>query len=314
MLDDKDKVIMEYLLHDCRFSLKKLSKILRIKEPSLLYRIKNLEEKYILKYDAVLNYSKFYLKFSLLFVQVSEPCKEEFEDVICRCENVETFFETYNKMNYVIWVVFRNEKEEGSFLKNMKKYVKDYNKYCFKDMNFMPYSIFDVNVNLKHNVLNNSKNNNLELDELDVKLLKIMSDGHARDSILSLSSALKVNYHTLFYRFKRLVNSNYFLAFVAQPQINLTQNDIIFFRLKEGIDYNLVKNKLDNERRIPFVISLQDNYFYLQVLTDSLNEYKRVIGNLNMMFREEMVEINYINPKRVLVLNRYPFDFLLRKK
>ena len=58
MLDDKDKIIFEYLIQNCRISISKLSKLTKLTKPTVLYRIDKLEkEGMIKKYDAILNYN-----------------------------------------------------------------------------------------------------------------------------------------------------------------------------------------------------------------------------------------------------------------
>ncbi len=56
MLDEKDKIIFEHLIHDCRTTTTYLSKVTNLTQPTIVYRIQNLEkEGYISKYDVILN-------------------------------------------------------------------------------------------------------------------------------------------------------------------------------------------------------------------------------------------------------------------
>ena len=90
MLDKKDKIIFENLIHDCRASTTKLAKLTKLSQPSVVYRIKRMEEQgYITQYDLITNFTKF--KGSSLFqyfVSVSKKDISKFEKAMTKIKNI----------------------------------------------------------------------------------------------------------------------------------------------------------------------------------------------------------------------------------
>ena len=68
-LDQKDKIILESLMRNCRVSLKELSRRTNLTHSAVLYRIRKYEkEGLVLKYDGLLNFNKCEGEFVFMFV------------------------------------------------------------------------------------------------------------------------------------------------------------------------------------------------------------------------------------------------------
>ena len=76
-LDEKNKVLFEHLLAYARFSIKDLAKVLDVSKATVIKRIKFLEEnKYISRYDAIINWQKLPFIKKVYFFKVSGDAKK----------------------------------------------------------------------------------------------------------------------------------------------------------------------------------------------------------------------------------------------
>lgn len=320
MLDKKDKIIFELLLQNCRIPISKLAKITKLTKPTILYRINKLEkDKIIEKYDAILNYNLLKYKLDFFIISVKSDDEKTFLKEILKFENLETLNKLYHYKNYFLSLVFKTKTQKKEFIKFIKKYDKNYQNYLFENIEFLPFQIFDIKN--KNNIENLDKRLNLKenkiipkiikLDKIDLLLLEKLSNGYAKTSILNLSILLNINYHTLLYKFKRLKKNGYFLKFTVQPSANLTQNDIILLKL-ENMEFDKITKKLKTIKFIPFIIKLNDNNYYLQILTTSIQEYKKAIEQISLILENEILVLQILNLKKTIIVNKYPFNYYLK--
>ena len=317
MLDKKDKILFEYLMQDCRISISKLSKITRLTKPTVLYRINRLEENnFIVKYDAILNYNILPYKPNFYFISVKSDLELEFLDEIKKLEDVETLNKLYHYKNYFVSAIFKTKLQKKKFFRTLKKYDVNIIEYEFEKIEFIDYKIYDdifVDINTIKIIDDKIKFKHIKLDDIDLLLLEKLSNGYAKYSILNLSLLLDVNYHTLLYKFKRLVKNGYFLKFVAQPNSDLTQNDIILLKFKD-VNMKDIVNKLNQIKTIPYLIKLNYNNYFIQILSVSFEDYKKTLGKIVALFEKELINFEAFNLDKTIILNQYPFDYLRKSK
>jgi DNA-binding Lrp family transcriptional regulator len=234
MLDEKDKLIFEHLTKDCRVSTSYLAKETRLSQATVHYRIEQLEKKaYIEKYDAIINHNLLNGEERLYFVSVSQNMEEGFEKKIEAFACVVSCFKVSKKENYILLTIIESQEEREELESFLNSY--SYHSHFLTYLHTFPHSFFDLKIKEKRKTKVEEKK--LSLDKLDAQLIQKLANGHARDSLLSLSQELGVNYEHLLYRFKRLKKAGYFALFIAQPgQERFTLNpDMFLFKTKKKL-------------------------------------------------------------------------------
>lgn len=309
MIDQKDKIILEALSQNCRITTSKLSKITKLSQPSVVYRIKRLEDNgYISKYDAIINHKKFPYYKDIIFLSIPENKRDEFERWTIDNKHVCWNIRLIDKMNYVLYVFFRNENEREEFYKYIESKSYEYENYEFEDLLFDNFTLFGMNLNIKKPTI--EKDKNLKLDEVDIKLIKYLTDGGGRHSILYIANRIGIHYETLLYKFKRLVKANYFPLFLAQPGTKrfFTQTDILL--IKSDMSFEEIFKKLKDLKEVFYLMKLSDNHYYSQIISNDFREYKECIEEINSRLRG-LGDVKVYNTKDWVFINRYPLEWLL---
>ena len=111
MLDKKDQIIFENLIHDCRIPTTQLAKLTKLSQSTVVYRIQRLEkEGYISGYDAILQWDMLPLPVELFFVQIPLNKKKSFEQEMTQNKAITGLFHLLHKMNYAL-LTFLTDKE-----------------------------------------------------------------------------------------------------------------------------------------------------------------------------------------------------------
>ena len=309
MIDYKDKLILESLTQNCRVATSQLSKITRLSQPSVVYRIKRLEDNgYISKYDAIINHKKFPYYKDIIFLSIPEDKREKFEMWTINNKHICWNIRLIDKMNYVLYVFSRNQEEREELYKYIESNSYEYKSYAFEDILFDNFTLFGMNLNVKKPRI--EKDKNLKLDEADIKLIKHLTDGGGRDPILDIANKIGIHYETLLYKFKRLTKANYFPLFLAQPSTKRFSTQIDILLIKSDMSFEEVFKKLKGLKEISYLIKLSGNYYYSQIISNDFREYKDCIEKINIRFRG-LGEVKIYNTKDWVFINRYPFEWLL---
>src|SRR3989344_2867482 len=118
-LDEKNKILFEHLLAHARFSVKDLARILHVSKPAVVKRLRFLEEqKYILRYDAIINWQKMPFIKKVYFVKI-EKDKEAFEKGMIAQQPVFSLISLTGLYSYQVWCFFKSRKEELEFEKKL---------------------------------------------------------------------------------------------------------------------------------------------------------------------------------------------------
>lgn len=311
MLDKKDKIIFEHLLHDCRVPIKYLSKITHLSKPTISYRIKKLEEKgYISKYDAILDHKKFFKKTQVIFIQVKKSKEKEIEKKLLKNKDIASIICLIHEYNYLLMATTDNI---DSLKKFLKKVTLKYRTYEIKQIEFFPFSVFEIPIKYEPKKIKKQIQTikPLKLDNIDIKIIKVLSDGGARDSILEISRKTKIKPETVLYRFRRFKKENLFPWFVAQPgtQKFSLQNDVIKFKIK-NLEHEEVMNKIGMIKKCAWLARIGKDVYITQILTTNFKEYKETLESIHNIFQDDLVKSEIYNTKGLLKINEYNFDDL----
>ncbi|MFW5704540.1 MAG: winged helix-turn-helix transcriptional regulator [Nanoarchaeota archaeon] len=308
MLDKKDEIIMEALMHNARIEVKELAKLTNLTKPTIVYRIEQLEKQgFISKYDAIINYSKFELYKEFIFLNVSNRLKPDFLKLLDERKEICSCFETLSNQNFVLLGFYKTKKQKEDFHKLLKKFSPLVNFYEISNIRFKPYSVFNLNLKFKEEKVDDKI---IKLDKTDIKLIKTLSDGNARKSILELSELVGEKYDKLLYRFKKLKKSNYFPIFFAQPSTTKfhIQNDFLIINTNNN---NLkIYDNLKEISQIPYFCELNDKKLLLQILTKNFEEFKSTLAKIKEKI-DEFSTIEVYNTHKTHLLNRYPLEWLV---
>jgi DNA-binding Lrp family transcriptional regulator len=309
MLDEKDKLILEYLMHDCRITTTKLAKITKLSQPSITYRIKKLEEqKYILKYDVLINPDKFNTQMSFFFVFIPKNKQEEFEKEITNDKKIMSVFKHINKYNYSL-TTFTNKKENEQIKRYLEK--NNYKYIYYKGIQTRHYPISIFNLNIQKPQINTSKEK-LKLDKTDAKILNRLVNGGAKSSILELTKHTNLTTDLVLYRFKKLQKANYFSLYIAQPNLEKfhLQYDVLIIGT-QNIEENLVFDKIKKLNKIIFVSQIEQNKYLVTLISQNFEDYKNTLDKLITNLDEKLVNIEQFMIKKILKLNNIDFKKII---
>lgn len=308
MVDKKDEIILEALMHNARIGLKELSKLTHVTKSAVSYRIKKLEESKIIdKYDTIINLSKIRLYKEFLFLTIFEAKENEFLELIHTSKEIASCFKIINHEGYILVAFYKTKKQRTYFHKIIKRYCLGFRIFEIDKVLFKPYSIFNLNLEIRNE---KTTDKTLRLDDTDIKLINALTNGNARKSILELSEELKIAYDLLNFRFKRLKKAGYFSLFMAQlsPKMFDIEGDFVLIKYKKNEIGGIIK-KLNRIRQIFYYCELKDNVILTQVLTRDFKEFKNVLSELSNEI-EEKAAIQIYLVEDTIFLNRFPFEWL----
>lgn len=303
MLDEKDKIILEHLIHDCKITTKELAKATNLSRSTIVYRIQNLEKnKYILRYDAMLDYNKFSLSMDLFFVTVPKPKRIEFKNYCNQNKAIATLAIHFNKKNYSITTFATNQE-----IQEIEQYLKsnnlEYFYYKTSNLHFPQFSIFD-NITIKHKP-SKYTNKIIKLDQIDIKILEKLSNGGGKLSILELAREIQLTPDLVLYRYKKLKQAGYFPLILAQINIKKFNLNISLIHLKtKTISKNTILKTIQKiNKSIWFGQSDEENYF-TTIIFKNYQEYQEIQERIYEELEENMIHIESYALKEWLFLNR----------
>ena len=312
MLDRKDQVLLEYLMHNCRLSTVFLSRAMKLSQSTVVYRIKRLERKgYISKYDALVNWPMLPIVPEIFFITVPVAKKKPFEDYATKNEGVSAVVWLLHQRNYCA-VTFLRASERTEFVGYLEKNDCAYEGFAISREEFMPFSIFDVAVSLpKKRRIDVEK---IELDEKDIKITKILADGGGRDSVLQIARKTGISYDVVLYRFRKLVKCGFFPLFLAQPSPDIfgLQVDMLIVRTR-STTFRTAYEIFAQTKKSAYCVTFEEHTFFTQIFTKSLVEYKQTLEKILEGFGDDILEWRIFNTKGWLFINRTPFEKLIEQ-
>ncbi len=311
MIDDKSKVLFEYLLADARISVKMLAKIIHSSEATVINRIKKLEkEGFISRYDAVINWQKIPFIKKVYFVKIDANNKE-FEKSIINQKEVFSLIRLDGLYNYQVWCFFRTKKQLKEFNRLIKKY--QYQEIEINELVFPKVTFFDVELNIP---VKNIKKITLKLGKIDITIMKYMAQGHGRDSLYEISKIIKIPYDSVHYHGKKLLNSDYFSAIIAQVGTNkfTLQITSLLLECSNKTNSEIMYNSLKQVRRVQSDAIGKENKILVHFLSQTHTEYRETLSKIMSIIPRTRIRNLLISYwKDVIINNRYPLEYFLNK-
>ncbi|MFA6064661.1 MAG: Lrp/AsnC family transcriptional regulator [archaeon] len=237
VLDNKDSQILLELDQNARMSASKIAKRLKLSQDIVNYRIKNLEERGIIKgYISVVQFFRLGYSIFKIYFQFQHLPKAKHDEII-------SFFSVRKEVTWVAesngrwdlmvtFVVedlmdFENAKNEflakySDFVSN--KSISVMTQYRTSPRNYLVQTKHSSSKPLK---VSFEKFSGTEFDELDLKLVKIISTD-ARISIIDLSKKLNISPRVANYRLTRLGERGIILG--SRVSLNLEKIGYKFFK------------------------------------------------------------------------------------
>lgn len=298
MLDKKDKIIFEQLLHNCRTPTVQLARLTHLSQPSIVYRIRRLEKKgCIAKYDAIINHQLLPVLPEFFFVRVPKKECKHFEQEIEEMSFVTSLLRLIDPMNYFLFT-FMKDKERERLVQylNRKKYL--FSSSTMKLIKFLQFSAFG-----KISLTKKRMSKRIPLEKKDAQIMNVLSDGGGRDSLLEIARKTKLTYDVVLYRFKRLLKNNYFPLFICQPGSAFSlQTDILMIKSKDL--FTKVCDALETTGKAPYVMQLDKNFFLTQLLTENFVEFKQALESVHENLSDSIEEMKVYHVKNWKFINR----------
>lgn len=309
MLDEKNQIVYEHLLANARFPIKKLATIIHSSQATVIKRIEKLQkEEYISRYDAIINWQK--LPFIKKVYHIKVKNEEESSKFFEKQEPVFSIIQLAGLYNLQVWCFFKTNKQNLEFERLIKGF--DYMPVEIERLEFPRVSFFNKPVKLSPPKI---KDHRLSLDKTDVKIIKYLSQGGARDSLLKISEKLKIPYDTVHYRFSRLLSSGYFLRLVAQPGENAftLQTTILYLKMDKNLDLERLYQTISKMDQIISIARTKDNGLLIHFNSLSFENYQNKLNEIFSIEKREKLRLVLLSHwKKILLNNRYPLEFLLK--
>ncbi len=152
--------------------------------------------------------------------------------------------------------------------------------------------------------------NKIKLDEKDISIIKHLSSGRARDSLLQISKDLKISYDITHYRLKRLIRNGYFSRLMPQTGkklggLRVTQ---AIFELKQ-LNESIIKKI----KGLAFMAmgGYSEKFVYLHFVSENHEEYLKKLESLHEIFKENLESTEILHWKELHLANRYPLEYAL---
>jgi DNA-binding Lrp family transcriptional regulator len=308
-LDTKNQIIFEHLLNYARFSVKDLAKILRVSKAAIIKRINYLvQEQYLSRFDAIINWQKLPFIKKVYFVKVSGDTKS-FEEKLLSKPEVFSIISLSGLYNYQVWCFFKNKEQEKSFEKNLRSYSFKFIK--IHKLIFPKVSFFDVNLKLNPPEIEDRE---LKINPIDIAIMKYLSQGKGRESLYEMSKALNLPYDSVHYHAKNLFKAGYFQAFVAQPGSNkfTLQTTCLLITCKDKQTTDRLFLGLLKTPKILSDASGENNKLLVHFLSQNYTEYKETLSEiLSFVPRDNLKEVVITSWDKIILNNRYPLEYFL---
>ena len=293
-MDENDKILLEYLFLDSRLSTKKLSRLTGMKQPNIHKKLKKFQEKgFVTRFDSLLNIDMFSHKKVVYLVNVNEEKLKKIKKNLS-CVSIYPLFHMYK---YMVWCFFETNKERREFESLLPK---EHKKIIYNKTAATKGTIFDKETKL-HEWKKEYKK--YKLSKEDFKILKIMGEGGARDTLLELEKKTGLSIDVIRYRKKKIEKNGYFLRHIIQPGNAFSSFKFIYviFDTKEYID----PITFDNSPRIVTALSGKDKLI-LSFFAWSLEDFIKSLNIALARLRGKVKKQNILFADKAILLNRYP--------
>lgn len=302
-LNLKDKKILHELEKDARITNSLIAKKVGLSKDAVGYRIKQLEEKGIIKgYRAIVDVNKIGYQIFRVYLKLIDLTKPELEKMINflikekrtwwiakldgSWDFLFAFFAKSNKEFYDFYFSFLEK-----FRKNIKgKLISPITYYRELPRKYLIGSRENFEIEVSDKIIS--------IDEKDKKILKILSK-NGKASILNLSEKVGIDIKTIKSRIKRLEKEKIILGYKIDLDVSKLDRD--FYTI--GIDLNDYKKFYEIRKEIfslkeltSWVISIGGYDLEFDLEIDKTQRYYDIVNKL----KEQFLEIREIRYFRII--------------
>ena len=301
-IDKRDRKILALLDFNARISNAEIARKLRISKEAVLYRIKNLEARGIIKqYYAIINPSKlgyYYCRLALKLQNLTQKIEKDMLEWLKQNKKVAYLgiCEGYYDLAIGYWAkdVFEFENFVDTFVNKFSKYILEKEISIGTKVWQFPFSF--LNGQTRKKMITGGKVEEEKIDNRDRKILVELTK-NCRQSYEEIGSKLRLSGKAVKYRIKELIRKGIIVGF--RTWIDYAKfgfmNTKVFLLLKD-VDKEKMENfisYLSNLKNIIYITKSVGRYdLEFEILTKSRTEFYEIMKKI----REENEEIkSYIS-------------------
>ena len=294
-LDLKDKKLLYEIDFDARKPYSMIAKKLKMSKRGVQYKLENLEKKKtLLGYTPVINLSKlgyFYFRVFIKFQNLTRELRKKIEDYITKSNNIGWaiwYYGVYD-IGFTIWAknVSDFKKTINKFYFSFDKYIKERVESIGTEVVFYKNRYLLMNKSTENFVLEEKKEE-IELDDIDKKLLKILVK-QPRATIINISNKIEESAKRIAYRLKRLKRENILLGIrpIINHQLLGKTHYKVFMDLNNSSEVMIKQLEtyvIGNPRIIYTVKAFGTCDFDVELMVDSNDDFIDFIEDLHAKF------------------------------
>lgn len=331
MLDKIDKKILKLLESNSKIPVKQIAKEVRVSREVAAYRIKNLENKKIIKkFIAKINQSIFSGGAASVCIKlnyIDENRKNDIEKFFQEQRNINWFAELAGRYDYTLTIFFKNTNDMGNAIDEINIFLgKDLISTSFsiylKEYKFSRTQILEVNKNLSVNDSLNTeiefshlKINEYKLDNNDLKIIKELSI-NSKQTFKEIGNKINLNDETIRQKIKKLENNKIVLGYTIVLDAYLCGFEGYYINIKldnyTSVVEKTIKKEILTNPNISFAAKMTGNYnLVLGMYAKDRREFKTILDNIKKVFNTNIIELNIdlmLNEKKEVYVPEYFFQ------
>ena len=301
-MDEKDKLILFELLQDCRESLSKIAKKVRLPQQTVSYRIKKLEESGVIKkYTANINYPKLGFSRHSIYLDVKGVTADVVDKYLKEITNIEEVSCCYMlhelsqwKLYVSVWTktIKRYDEIQTKILSKFKNKINNY--LSFQSITSYTYFARRLNPKKKAKVDVKDSPEHIEIKDIDWKLLTLLKK-NSKTPIIELAHKLKLTANSVISKINSLEKKNIIERFY--PILNSKKLGYTEYTYISRIDPSY-KKELDafieyvkNDPRFIIVIKAVGYVnLYYAFLVKNREEFKEINADIERILGKAVLE------------------------
>lgn len=300
-----DYLLLNYLHHNHTESLSKIAKNTNLSRDQVEYRIKKyLSEGLIIKFFPIINWSKLgYTTLAIIFLKFEKPkmAKVFSQKLYLNNKNCTSYGKIYGQYDLYLNCIFENELQIDTF---MSKLFENENQLITKYIIIKPqfiefYALKFFDNNNKEYLISFEKDKKIDLDKIDLKILKILSE-NGRTKLIDIAKKTNITSEVALYRIKKLKKDKIILG--NRIQFNMSKLGYFFtiitldFRLFSEKNKLKIKSFARSSKNINMLLfNLHNPNCIIQLFYKEEKEIQDSIEKIRDIFNDEPIEINIFN-------------------
>jgi len=311
-MDEKDKLIVFELLQDCRQSLSKIAKAVRLPQQTVSYRIAKLEkEKAIKKYTINIDYQKLGLNRHSLYLDLKGIKGEKVDEYLKTLTNINEVSCCYMLHNVSRWKIYvsvwtktikRYDEIQTKIITKFRKYIKNY--LSFQGVRSYTYLAKRLNPKKKAKIDIKDEIGDIELKDIDWKILRELKK-NSKISSVDLAYKLHTSAPNIIKKIKNLQTKEIIQRFY--PIIDLKKLGYTEYTFISRVDpsYNKkIEEFIEFTKKDPrFVIVIKAvgyvNLYYAFLVKDH-NELGEIVHEIDCIFGDGLLETHKIEVENMI--------------